>query len=435
MENGNIQTTYHPLDSLIFAEYNPRQLTKEQHKQLKDSITRFGLVDPIIINKHPDRDNIIIGGHQRAKIAEELGLKEIPCVELKLTIEKEKELNIRLNKNVGEWDYDALANHFDVGELKDWGFSEDDLQFYETEESGYEERKTLAEKFIVPPFSVLDARQGYWKDRKRSWIRLGIEGEAGRKGNLLNHNLKLQKQIGKNESTSSSIFDPIICELAYKWFAPDNGKVFDPFAGGSVRGIVAEYLGYNYTGIELRAEQIESNRIQAKELGLQPEWIEGDSANIPILVNDNYDFIFSCPPYYDLEVYSDLKGELSNENTYTEFIKSYKDIIYKSVSVLNDNRFACFVVGDIRDKKGIYRNFVSDTISAFIESGANLYNEIILVSPIGSLPIRVNRQFQGYRKVGKTHQNILVFYKGNPKQIKENFPVLELDYEIEDASA
>ena len=111
MENGNIQTTYHPLDSLIFAEYNPRQLTKEQHKQLKDSITRFGLVDPIIINKHPDRDNIIIGGHQRAKIAEELGLKEIPCVELKLTLEKEKELNIRLNKNVGEWDYDALAQH------------------------------------------------------------------------------------------------------------------------------------------------------------------------------------------------------------------------------------------------------------------------------------------------------------------------------------
>ena len=134
MENGNIQTTYHPLDSLIFAEYNPRQLTKEQHKQLKDSITRFGLVDPIIINKHPARDNIIIGGHQRAKIAEELGLKEIPCVELKLTLEKEKELNIRLNKNVGEWDYDALANHFDVGELTDWGFSEDDLQFYETEE-------------------------------------------------------------------------------------------------------------------------------------------------------------------------------------------------------------------------------------------------------------------------------------------------------------
>jgi len=216
---------------------------------------------------------------------------------------------------------------------------------------------------------------------------------------------------------------------------PEGGKILDPFAGGSVRGIVAEYLGYNYTGIELRAEQIESNKTQAKELKLQPKWIEGDSANIPSLVVDTYDFIFSCPPYYDLEFYSELERDLSNKNTYSDFINSYKDIINKSTSVLKENRFACFVVGDIRDKKGIYRNFVSDTISAFVESGANLYNEIILVTAIGSLPMRVNRQFQGYRKVGKTHQNILVFYKGDPKKIKGDFPVLDLNYDIEAASA
>ena len=417
---------YNPTE-LIAAEYNPRQLTKEQHKDLTDSIKRFGLVDPLIVNTHKERKNILVGGHQRLKIAQELDIKEIPCVEVKLTPAKERELNIRLNKNSGEWDYDALANNFDVGELTEWGFTDDELQFYETEESGYEERKTLAEKFIVPPFSVLDARQGYWQDRKRDWLSLGIDSGEGRGENLLDYSEVVKINSG------TSIFDPVLCELAYKWFMPEGGKILDPFAGGSVRGIVAEYIGYNYTGIELRAEQIESNRIQAKELGLQPEWIEGDSANIPILVNDNYDFIFSCPPYYDLEVYSDLKGELSNENTYTEFINSYKDIINKSTSVLKENRFACFVVGDIRDKKGIYRNFVSDTISAFVESGANLYNEIILVSPIGSLPIRVSRQFQGYRKVGKTHQNILVFYKGDPKKIKGDFPVLDLNYDIEAA--
>jgi len=127
----NIQY-YKPTD-IIMAEYNPRQLTKDQYSQLKDSLTRFGLVDPLIINKHKDRKNILVGGHQRLRVATELGLDKIPCVEVDLPLDKEKELNIRLNKNVGEWDYDSLANHFDVGELTEWGFSNDELQFYEDE--------------------------------------------------------------------------------------------------------------------------------------------------------------------------------------------------------------------------------------------------------------------------------------------------------------
>lgn len=125
-------------DDLIMAEYNPRQLTKEQHAQLKDSIQRFGLVDPLIVNKNKERDNILVGGHQRLRIAKELGIKKVPCVEVDLSIDQEKELNIRLNKNVGEWDYDSLANYFDVDELMDWGFTDDELQFYE-EEPEYQE--------------------------------------------------------------------------------------------------------------------------------------------------------------------------------------------------------------------------------------------------------------------------------------------------------
>ena len=115
------------------AEYNPRQLTKDQYAQLKDSLTRFGLVDPLIVNKHKNRKNILVGGHQRLKIAKEMGMDKIPCVEVDLPLDQEKELNIRLNKNVGEWDYDSLANYFDVSELMEWGFSNDELQFYEEE--------------------------------------------------------------------------------------------------------------------------------------------------------------------------------------------------------------------------------------------------------------------------------------------------------------
>ena len=131
MPDINIQ--YYKANDLIMAEYNPRQLTKDQYAQLKDSLTRFGLVDPLIVNKHKSRKNILVGGHQRLKIAKEMGMDKIPCVEVDLPLDQEKELNIRLNKNVGEWDYDSLANYFDVSELMEWGFSNDELQFYEEE--------------------------------------------------------------------------------------------------------------------------------------------------------------------------------------------------------------------------------------------------------------------------------------------------------------
>ena len=115
------------INSLIFAEYNPRQLTKDQHQHLKDSIQRFGLVDPILINKHKDRKDIIIGGHQRVRVAKDLDIDKVPCIELSLTYEKERELNVRLNKNSGSWDYDVLANMFEMEELQDWGFNESQL--------------------------------------------------------------------------------------------------------------------------------------------------------------------------------------------------------------------------------------------------------------------------------------------------------------------
>ena len=115
------------INSLIFAEYNPRQLTKDQYQHLKDSISRFGLVDPIIVNKNKERKNIIIGGHQRIRVAKDMDIEFVPVLEIDLTYEKERELNIRLNKNTGEWDMDNLANFFDMEELMEWGFEEDEL--------------------------------------------------------------------------------------------------------------------------------------------------------------------------------------------------------------------------------------------------------------------------------------------------------------------
>jgi DNA modification methylase len=215
--------------------------------------------------------------------------------------------------------------------------------------------------------------------------------------------------------TGTSIFDPVLCEVIYSWFSPTGGTVLDPFAGGSVRGIVASVLGLSYTGIDLSERQISANREQAALIVPDncPVWIVGDSREI--IPDDLYDFVFSCPPYADLEVYSNDPRDISTMD-YEDFKIAYRDIIRQCVTKLKNNRFACFVVGDIRDRKGFYRGFVSDTIHAFRDAGTEFYNEAILITAIGSLPLRAGKQFRAGRKLGKTHQNILVFVKGDPKK-------------------
>jgi DNA modification methylase len=123
------------IKSLVEAEYNPRKLSENQKQHITDSIKRFGIVDPIIINVNKDRKNIIIGGHQRVRVAKTLGYEELPCVELDLSRDQERELNIRLNKNTGEFDYEILNELFDIDELLDWGFTEDELEMFEEPES------------------------------------------------------------------------------------------------------------------------------------------------------------------------------------------------------------------------------------------------------------------------------------------------------------
>ncbi len=116
------------IDKLKAATYNPRQISTKQYKDLKESINKFGLVDPIIVNEYfTENYYVVIGGHQRLKICKELGYKDIGCIILNLNKEQERELNIRLNKNTGEFDMDILANEFDIDELVDWGFKHIDL--------------------------------------------------------------------------------------------------------------------------------------------------------------------------------------------------------------------------------------------------------------------------------------------------------------------
>jgi len=277
----------------------------------------------------------------------------------------------------------------------------------------------LREKFMEPPFSVLDTKGGGWQTRKRQWKKLGIESHLGRDAEC---NVKTmsgltpeeyEKKYGRKPMEGVSIFDPALCELIYNWYCPENGTILDPFSGGSVRGIVANYLGYNYTGIDIRQEQIDSNREQALKLlpvNKQPQYYVGDSNVVLTELMPMYDLVFSCPPYADLEVYSEMKEDLSTME-YNEFIKVYAEIIKKAVAKLKSGGYACFVVGDIRDKKGFYRDFISHTKQAFINAGAGLYNEAILLQPLGTAMLRAGKIFEAGGKLTKVHENVLIFKK------------------------
>lgn len=401
----------------------------------------------------------------------------------------------------------------------------------------------LAKRFLFPPFTVLNAREGVWQDRKKAWLRLGIRSEIGRGANIQNGNefhtdpdygrkkTALERELGRalshdeavaelvargdllpsagrsrterldsgagrdgnllglspqaedyrtgsgayakesaaakaererarkattpgggggpntkynrgakkpdakafnigmnaskdnnwtvedNQGSGTSIFDPVLCELLYSWFVPAGGQVIDPFAGGSVRGIVSACLGRPYWGCDLSAPQIAANVAQ---IGLippgcpTPVWVNGDSVEqVPYC--PDADFVIACPPYYDLEVYSDDKRDLS-QMSWEGFRGAYRDIIGLCGDALRNDRFAAFVIGDVRDEDGNYRNLDVETITAFEAAGMKLYNRMVLITAVGSLSIRTERQFVMSRKLGKTHQDVLIFVKGDARR-------------------
>lgn len=287
--------------------------------------------------------------------------------------------------------------------------------------------KPIRDKYVEPPFSVIDGKSGQWQNRKRLWAKLGIKSEIGRTTNSMDNTKSFsdEKYGNKKKLASESIFDPALCEIMYNWYCPDGGIIHDGFAGGSVRGIVANYLGYKYTGIDIRQEQIDSNYEQGRKiLGDNcPNWICGDSNKVLDTITEQCDFVFSCPPYADLEVYSDLEDDISNKD-YSEFLRLYSSIIRKQCLLLKEGGFAAYVVGEVRNKvDGGYYGFVPDTVTAFKNAGMLYYNEVTFLNPIGTAMLRVGNTFdKGDGKLVKVHQNVLIFKK--PKTLNENFKLV-----------
>lgn len=140
-----------------------------------------------------------------------------------------------------EWDFNLLNVELDEIlniDMSDFGFDLSNIDSINLEDKYKECEGKLREQFLIPPFSVLDTKQGYWQKRKALWKSI-IKSDAGRSESLLSNGLlELNKSNGKS-LTGTSIFDPVLCEILINWFCPKGGKILDPFAGGSVRGLVS----------------------------------------------------------------------------------------------------------------------------------------------------------------------------------------------------
>lgn len=757
---------YQDLDTIEPAANNPKE---HQINNVRASIDRFGYVAPMIVD---DRTGRLVVGHGRLeslKARRDAGETPPEGIQTDDTgrwlapvihgwasrSDADAAAYLVLDNRqteLGGWDHQALADLLDeIGdpdliELTGWDPADLDELLADTgtdDGAGSGDgtgNPSLADRFGVPPFDVLDTRQGYWRDRKRSWLRLGIKSEIGRGDRLafkgiehadpryyqkkatvesrLGHTLTSKEFFDhhydpptEGVGTGTSIFDPVLCELVYRWFTPPGGQVLDPFAGGSVRGIVAAATGRRYHGIDLSAEQIDANRIQAQQilapgttppevgivddpavltpiethggylikrddlfqvggsrggkvrtclalmaqpdvagvvtagsrhspqvnivatiaerLGLPcrvhvpsgdttpelaaaaaagadvvqhspgynnviikrarddadalgwlnipfgmecaeavtqtarqarnladvaptrivvpvgsgmslagiltglaatgnttpvlgvivgadpterlddyapngwrnmatlvestydyadhhpapylgdldldpvyeakclphlqpgdllwivgrretaggpaaaivdrppiPEWTCGDSAVVvPNLPAESVDLVFTCPPYYDLETYGDDPADLSTM-TYDDFDHVYEQIIGAAAAVLRPDRFMVIVVGDTRDKHGTLHDLRGETIRAATRAGLRYVNGAVLVTPVGSVAIMAARAFVCTRTLGRVHQDVLVFVKGDRKAAATYCGDVELELDaitVEDA--
>lgn len=391
-----------------------------------------------------------------------------PSVEIiraaNLSAEEQREFIIKDNASFGSWDMDALANEWDSQDLDDWG-----LDVWQDNSDGDNSKSdnsspanaSLNDRFVVPPFSILDTRKGYWQARKKMWRELiGDMGES-RNDTLLHspevkykdlyqRTRKHREELGlsfkdylekyvpddvkeraasKALSAGVSLLDPVMAELVCRWFGLESCKSFDCFAGDSVFGYVSAYLGNEFVGIELRPEQAQLNNERTE--GMAARYICDDGQNVAQHIDtDSQDLLFSCPPYFNIEHYSDLENDASNQKSYDDFIQILRNAFTAAIGCLKENRFAVIVVGDVRDKStGFYYDFCGDIKRIFKEGGMSLYNELILIETAASTAMRAGRYMES-RKVAKMHQNILVFYKGKTKDIKKYYK--EIEYASED---
>lgn len=430
------------IEKLKFDRKNFNKHTEYGMSLLEKSLRQNGAGRSILVDKD---DNIIAGngiveaavnaGITKTKVVEVTGdeLVVVKRTDLELDSKQGREMALADNATAAvdlAWDFDAIAEvetEFDI-DASDWGVlidNEDVPTELDAEEKGGENYEgddgSLVRDYIAPPVSVLDTRQGYWRERQKQWRDI-FDSKRGRDENIMGAPANDGKYSFGYDTCApdTSEFDPVLCEIILSWFSNKGDMVIDPFAGGCIRGVIAEMLGRKYNGFEVREEQINENICQADKLNVQPKYIHKSSEKMAEdIPKGSADLIMTCPPYFQLEQYSERDDDISTFDD-EKFKRVYCDIIKQCSQVINEDRFIVFVVGNTRDKNGFCQNLGEITINAFAENGVNLYNDMVLVNHIGSGAIRA-RKAMNNRKVVTTHQRVLVFYKGDTTRIKNRF--------------
>ena len=284
------------------ATYNPRQISTKQYKDLKNSITKFGLVDPIIVNK----DFTVIGGHQRLKVLNEMQTDTIPCVVLDLSKEKERELNVRLNKNTGDFDIDILANEFDIDELVDWGFKHIDLDIN------------------IDKITEGNTEDDHIPEVKESKVKLGDVWQLGK------HRLMC------GDSTKESDVEKLM-----------NGQKADMVFTDPPYGV-------SYTGGVIHGNKINKNHkremLKNDEVDIYSKFIK----LIPLIIDEGAIYIFYATKF-SYEIYKPLKENNIDVMSVLAWIKINTG--YADMNSHYKNRYEPFVYC----KAGSKTNFIGDT--------------------------------------------------------------------------
>lgn len=258
----------------------------------------------------------------------------------------------------------------------------------------------------ITPLTVIQTARGDWQTRRKGWAAAGLTGDAGR--NHITIWPTISKEDGITWQRAVSVFDPVLTDTHYHWYCPPGGRILDPFAGGATRGLVAAARGYHYTGIDLSPRQVAANQEQYEawqERGLitgSATWATGAAQHVLPTLDPGFDYLFTCPPYHDLERYSDHPDDLS-AMTWDNFAVAIDHIIGLAVGLLAPDRFSTWITGDLRDKRGYLRRFPARVDAGHEAAGAHLVNDTVVAAPLGGKFGVIWRSWEPTRSATRIH--------------------------------
>lgn len=236
---------------------------------------------------------------------------------------------------------------------------------------------------------------------------------------------KIVKDASRSLNGNASVLDPVACEAILRFFMPTDGRrVYNPFGGGVQFGFVSASYGYDYVASEIRKNQCDANNLLCSDLAGNALWVHSDSSTYE--PDGMFDLCFTCPPYYKVEKYLDYDGkppdgELNCMATYEQFRDTLFAGYRKAIAALKNDRFFVVMTGDSRNSSGAYYGCEAEHELFFRDQGLHIYNRIVYLECEFTRLAHAKRTLD-YRKFPKREQKILVFFKGDIRTIKGNFP-------------